>query len=349
MSQTLEPPETHAAHPGIPKDAGLFTRTIKTAAVQDAWLGAYFVLLALAIVFGSGVGRVEAIGLLMFDALLYVACLLLTRGGILRSGTLGHGLIYRFGFFGPLLLSYLHLRVIAPAVTSRAVDAQILAFDLAVFGVEPALAWDRFVTPATTEWFAFFYFLYFFLLSAHVLPMFFAAQSRRRLAHFALGILMVFCTGHLLYLVVPGWGPYRLLADRFAHKLEGGLFLRLVLTTVEAGGAQKDIFPSLHTAAPTFLATFAFLNRRAVPWRYTWWVMAFIASQIIVATMFLRWHYLIDIFAGLTLAVTSAVTSRAVVRWEDARRRRLGLPPVFELLPWPRNGGNGDGSAKSAL
>lgn len=311
-----------------------FRRIVRTFAVQDALLGGYLTTLAIAVAFGNGHDKRGAALRVAIDLGLWALSVFLTRGGILKEGSIASGLVYRAGTFLAVFLSYFHLREIIPAVTSHERDAQLLALDLSVFGVEPSVAWDRFVTPQTTEWFAFFYFLYFFLLTAHVVPMFFAARNTQRLAHFALGLFMVFCFGHLGYLLVSGWGPYHLLEGKFAHALDGGLFYRLVMATVAAGGAQRDIFPSLHTAAPTFFALFAWQNRGALPWRYTWLPMAFIASQIIGATMFLRWHYLIDVVAGLTLAFTAAFGAHAIVVREGAWRRRRGVPPVFRRLRW---------------
>lgn len=320
------------------ENASWLVRFALNTGAQDWLLGTYFVLMLLALAFGSGPGREHCIKMVLLDVALFCVGLLLTRGGILRHGTFANAMVYRLTVFAVVFLTYFQLREILPAVSSRSVDADIFAFDMAVFGVEPSLAWDRFVTPRTTEWFAFFYFGYFFILSAHVFPMTFAGQHRLRVAHFSLGISMLFCTGHLVYMLVPGYGPYRFLADQFQHPLEGGLFWRLVRATVDAGGAQKDIFPSLHTAAPTYFAIYSYIHRRALPFRYTWPVLAFVATQIIGATMFLRWHYLIDIFAGLTLATGSAVFSHKIALWEAARRKRLGLPPSVGKLEyrWPK-------------
>jgi membrane-associated phospholipid phosphatase len=78
--------------------------------------------------------------------------------------------------------------------------------------------------------------------------------------------------------------------------------------------------------------------------------MAFAATQIIGATMFLRWHYLIDIIAGITLATTAALVSYRVIQWESARRERAGLRPVFSLLDWPwaRQGGDDEPRGSAA-
>lgn len=315
--------------------AGFVTRFFKNLAVQDGYITLYWIVMMFAVAFGSGPGREACLRTVIWDFALFVAGLVLTRGGVLKIGSFSNEMLYRVTIFCSVFLSYFQLRVILPAVSTRAVDADILAFDLRVFGVEPSLAWDKYVTPQTTEWFAFFYFGYFFLLSAHVLPMLFNATNRLRIAHFTLGILFVFLTGHMIYMLVPGWGPYRHLAGQFEHPLEGGLFWSLVKATVEAGGAQKDIFPSLHTAAPTYFAIFSYLHRRAMPFKYTWKFVAFAATQIIIATMFLRWHYLVDIVAGLTLATTAALASHKIVIWETNRRLRAGLGPTHSIIEWP--------------
>ena len=102
---------------------------------------------------------------------------------------------------------------------------------------------------------------------------------------------------------------------------------------VESAGAQKDIFPSIHTAAPTFAFLFSFHNRSHLPYRYSWPVLGFFVCNIIVATMFLRWHWLLDIVAGIFLAVVAQELSVVGTRWERRRRSELGLQPAWP--PWP--------------
>jgi hypothetical protein len=331
---SLEPtPPVSASRPrhGL---QGWLRRLAKNLAVQDLLIMGYLALLMAAVLTATGPDRNVSIRTVIVDIAFFSVGLLLTRGGILRHGSFASSLVYRFTVFLPVFLSYFQLRWILPAVSPHSLDADLLAFDLRVFGYEPSIAWDRWVTPHTTEWFAFFYFGYFFLLSAHVLPIMLVGRNRVRTAHFALGIFMVFCTGHILYMIVPGWGPYHHLAGQFVHPLEGGLFWRLVRATVDAGGSQKDIFPSLHTAAPTYFAIYSFIHRRAFPFRFTWPFMAFAATQIILATMFLRWHYLIDILAGITVATTAALLSYRIVTAETARREKAGLRPIFTALDW---------------
>ena len=338
-----DPPAPPAPPASTARTGGFVRRLANNLAAQDLLISGYFALMMVAVLRAKGPGRDESIHTVLIDIGCFAGGLLLTRGGILRHGSFANGLVYRLTLFLAVFLSYFQLRWILPAVSPQSVDADLLALDLCVFGFEPSIAWDRYVTPHTTEWFAFFYFGYFFLVAAHVLPIMLVGKNKLRTAHFALGIFMVFCTGHLLYMLVPGWGPYRHLAGQFEHPLEGGLFWRLVRATVDAGGAQKDIFPSLHTATPTYFAIYSYIHRRVLPFRFTWPLMAFAATQIIIATMFLRWHYLIDILAGLTVATTAGLVSHRIVIWESARRERRGVPDIFTSLDWHGISGRGGG------
>lgn len=343
-------PSTQRESPGrvLPRRQAAFrecawpTRFVKSLASHDYVIGGYFTIVLICLIFGSGPGRQHGIEMVVADLSLFLVGLILTRGELIKKttpwGAFTNAFLYRLTLFAAVFLSYFQLREILPAVSERAVDAQIYSFDLRVFGFEPSMVWDKFVNPSTTEWFAFFYFGYFAVLAVHVLPFVFAVNNERLISQFAIGIFTVFCCAHTLYMAVPGYGPYRYLAADFHHELTGGTFWGLVRETVDAAGAQKDIFPSLHTAAPTFFAIFSFRHRDRLPFKYTWPIVSFCVSQIIIATMFLRWHYLVDICAGLTLATFANLLGAYLTPWEIARRKRQGIAPIFAplTLPSPR-------------
>ncbi len=322
-----------ALSPGVDtRDLPWFLRWMRAMAVQDWLLVGYFTALMVMVYRGTGPRRdfcVERVGADLAVVLLGLA---VVRGEIARWGGFVGSLFYRSLLICSVLGSYFQLKDVLPEVTQRSVDAEILTFDLRVFGYEPALAWDRYVNPHTTEWFAFFYFGYFVLISLYVFGSMLFARDRQRLAEFSLGIVGVFCIGHLTYTLVPGFGPYHHLAGTFAHALQGPTFWPLVWAAVHSAGAQKDIFPSLHTAVPTFMSLFAVRHRRVFPFRYVWLPTVLFTSQIILATMFLRWHYLVDIVAGLTLATVCSVLSARLTDWERRRRELMGVPPTWVPL-----------------
>jgi hypothetical protein len=311
---------------------------VRNFASQDWLTIGYLVLLLAALSVGRGPNRSACMVRVSADLGVFLFVLALVRVPILRWGSPASWLIYRTTVVGTLLSSFFQLREILPAVSPWTDDAQIYGFDRAVFGFEPSVVFDHFVSRTTTEWFAFFYFLYFLILCVHVLPMVYWQKDTLLLGRFATGLLLIFMSAHLVYMLVPGFGPYWYLRGSFEHELQGGTFWRLVREAVEAGGAQKDIFPSLHTAVPTYFALFSFRHRRLVPFRYWWPVIAFLATQIIIATMFLRWHYLIDVIAGLALAATGSFLGQRIADWEHVKRERLGQQGVWMplVLPWSR-------------
>ncbi len=110
------------------------------------------------------------------------------------------------------------------------------------------------------------------LILAFLVTFVFFVRPGLLLEEFAFGFLFLFCAGQVIYIFVLAYGPYFYLADRLHHSLghDGALWWRLVAKSVESGegAAQKDIFPSLHTAAPTFLTLFAVRHRRLAIFRF---------------------------------------------------------------------------------
>jgi hypothetical protein len=168
------------------------------------------------------------------------------------------------------------------------------------------------------------------MLACYVASFLLFDRRQALLTEFFIGLLLIWCGGNLIYTAVPGYGPYAAFATSFTHPLPDGFWLGLVNRTVEQWGAQKDIFPSLHTAIPVYLAVFAFRHRDLRVFRTAWMPTAFVAANIAVATMVLRWHYLVDVVAGVALAALGTVLAVRLAPWEHGRRTAGGLTP-----PWP--------------
>lgn len=286
---------------------------------QDILVVLYLLVLLAQVVFGEGSAtRATAIRWLSIDLGVWVSVLVLVRSQLLAEHRGIARLLYRFGLIVPVLGSFLQLQYILPAAGHPALDEQLYRLDLAVFGVEPAVAWDRFVTPHTTEWFAFFYYGYFGIITIHVIPMLFFSKNEERRARFSFGFLWLYCVGQALYTFVPAYGPYAHLASELHHPLEGSFWWPLVRSAVDSvdGGARTDVFPSLHTALPTYCSFFSFFERKRMPFKLTWLPLSLFTTQIIGATMFLRWHYLVDVCAGVLLAASGIVVSR----WVSTKR-----------------------------
>jgi hypothetical protein len=252
---------------------------------------------------------------------LVAACTaILVRGELLAPGP-ARALVYRIGMFGSIMGSYFTLRVLLAALQPKLLDAQLLAIDTRLFGTTPAAWLDQFVTPGRVEWFAFFYFGYYWLLGAYLVGTLLLDRGQRRY-ELLLGATLVAAIGHTTYTLVPGVGPWAYSGLTFQHQLMGGHWWDRVLGAVTSAGAQLDIFPSLHTGFSTLIALHAIRYRRVFPIRAVWLGTVFAVANIIGATLFLRWHYGVDVIAGLILAWTAQRI--AIVSWRIEGQRNGG-------------------------
>ena len=250
-------PEVLPLHPNFEMLNQPLSVSFKDFAPQDWLVLGYLAFLNLALfgAKGEGVGK----SALQMGVLLLICATVVVS---VRSRVLTHGLwvplAYRVSLQGIVQFSYFFLGTYLPLVNPRNLDGTLYSLDMRLFGFEACILTDKYITPFASEWFAFFYFCYFFLLLAHSIPIVMFSRDERMISEFSIGILTLFCVGQTLYVFVPGFGPVHELSPLFVGHYPHGLWLDSVMRTVASGGAQKDIFPSLHTAAPTFLTLFSF-------------------------------------------------------------------------------------------
>lgn len=262
--------------------------------------------------------------------LVVTACsMVLTRGEVIR-GQRARALTYRLGLFLPMVLSYFEMRILLPALHPQLMDHELFAIDRWLLGTTPAIWMQAWNVRPVVEWLSFFYYGYFLVLILMIIPSLFLGKGRPQRELMA-GAMLIVAGGHFLYTVVPGAGPYATIA--FDQPLQGGFWWHQVELTVATAGAQLDIFPSLHTAFPTYFTLHAFAHRNTPPFRWIWPLLGFVAANIIVATLFLRWHWFIDVAIGLLFAVAARRFAIAVSTREELRG---GLydprQPVWEPL-----------------
>jgi membrane-associated phospholipid phosphatase len=206
-------------------------------------------------------------------------------------------------------LSFKELEYLIPRLHPRDFDWQLAAIDYKVFGVHPTLWLEQFTYPVLTELFQFSYICYYFLPLVLGIPLW----RKQKLAQFQfLLFLMVlaFYLSYLGYLAVPAIGPRFILRDQQSFPLEGVLFYKPIRDALDwVEGITRDCFPSGHTAL-TLLVLFyaAKINRRV------FWIILPICTALIISTVYLRYHYVIDVVAGVALAAGVMIVARPLYR-----------------------------------
>jgi len=183
-----------------------------------------------------------------------------------------------------------------PAVRDIRYDDMLLALDERIFGISPNVWMESFVSPVATEIMSLCY-LFFMPLLFFSLPRYFFWQ-KQLLGDFYRGLFSVYGFGFLGYLTVPAAGPHLAHPELFAIPLEGGAITALTQYMVAVGSNGVDVFPSLHCAASAYILGFAYRFRRGE----FWWMLAPVVG-LWVSTIYLRYHYFVDVFFGFALAL----------------------------------------------
>ena len=304
---------------------------VRNLALQDCavlYLTAFLTTMAFLRAQGVDAKLVRSETLALFCAALLVIGA--TRGELIERGA-ARAVLYRFGLLGTMAGAYAVLRLLLPALQPQLLDDKLVALDARLFGRTPAVWLDPFVTPRTVEWFAFFYFSHYWLLATHLLGTLCFDAGRRRY-ELLLGFAIVAALGHSIYIAVPGVGPYGCAQLAFSHPLVGSVWWSRVQHAVSGAGAGLDIFPSMHTAFAVLIALHTVRYRREAPFSWSWLPTCFCVANIVIATVFLRWHYGVDLIAGTLLAIGGYRVAIWLWHWEGSR---VGQEVWEPILPSP--------------
>lgn len=174
-------------------------------------------------------------------------------------------------------------------------DAWMAAADRALFGgLDPLDLLERLITPWLSEWLAFsysFYAVLYMLVFGAVL--FSGGRAAIRETSFLVGTALLI--GYVSYSLIPVKGP--LLTRTFAVPLDLYYIAPVKEAMMDATRVTWDCFPSMHTCCTVLLGWAAWRHSRRL-----FWVVLPMMASIPFACVYLRYHYVVDVIAGLALA-----------------------------------------------
>ena len=191
-------------------------------------------------------------------------------------------------------------------VTPHKCDDLLASLDRALFGATLSARAQAITTPALTEVLSFCYLLFFpYLLISWF---YYAWRGLPLLRKLMVGLFTIYGLGFLGYSLVPAGGPHLALPDEFTVPLTGWAITRFNALVVAKGSNGVDVFPSLHCAISCFLL---FFDRQHARWRYRLYLVPCVGLWL--ATIYLRYHYFVDVVAGFALAAFALWIAN---RWE---------------------------------
>jgi membrane-associated phospholipid phosphatase len=229
-----------------------------------------------------------------------------------------------------IVLVYENFHDLTDLVRPQVVDATLRRLDERLLGVEPALALSRLSRPWLTEYMTFCYALYF-VYPTIVLVTLYARGDFIRFREFGLALSLAFYLGLVGYMLVPAIGPRYAMAGELSAPLDGiWLTARAAAAWNALESVKRDCFPSLHTALTAISLIYFWRYRNAWKWgRFLLFACAPLIFSLWCSTIYLRYHYFVDVLAGFALALFCCGAAPALVRTYYARG--LGREPALVL------------------
>ena len=217
------------------------------------------------------------------------------------------------------------LLIAGPSHDGQVYDEWLIAADAWIFRTDPTVWLSRFAHPAVTELLQLSYALFYALPLAVGAELYLGGREPQ----FRQWVFVCGCGFYLAfagYLVMPAVGPRFTLHELGATARElPGLWLTPLLRTVVDGGgmapvgaahdavmrmAPRDAFPSGHALVTILTMVWAWRFRLGVRW-----VVTVAGTLLVVATVYLRYHYVVDVLAGAILAALCLALAPAVHTW----------------------------------
>jgi len=210
------------------------------------------------------------------------------------------------------------LGLIVHAVNPQDIDHLLIRLDYRLFGLHPTVALERVASPFLTDILQLAYTTYYFLPIAMGVTLW--RQGRHDAFNYYLFLIMLcFYLSYVGYLLFPALGPRYAIAHLQTGELPGSAFsqsIQSLLNSLE--GVKRDAFPSGHTGiAVTALVLAWRLDRRLFR------IFLIPVVLLVAATVYCRYHYVVDVIGGLLLVVVTFIPGGVYYKFWT---RRNGYP-----------------------
>jgi len=199
------------------------------------------------------------------------------------------------------------------------ITAALYRWDLSIFGFEPTIWAQRFANPALTDFLTVCYWLFYVLPPALGLILY-LRKDRRAFRYTMVAVVLCLYMGYIGYVAWPASAPRLFIPGAYSVPLHGSALLDYTRSaTVAVPLTAYGAFPSLHCAG-AFLAVL-------LAWRYQrWfaWVQLPFASGLVFGTVYLRHHWVVDIFAGFVITLAAFWAGPKLEDWWV--RKSTGYP-----------------------
>lgn len=200
-------------------------------------------------------------------------------------------------------LSFYSLPAAVAALGRGNADALLDRADRSLLGGPAAEALTWLAQPAATDALTLAYLFFFVVLIFG--PGYYCLRDLARFRVCIVGLFVLYALGFCGYVALPAAGPWQFL-DASLLPLPRGPFSSLMHPVIGGASNGVDVFPSIHFAASLYLLVFDWWHHRR---RFWLWLVPIVLLWL--STVALRYHYLVDLFAGVVIALLGLASARA--------------------------------------
>lgn len=256
---------------------------------------------------------------LMFTySLLALAILSLAALDNRVSGNRLPGILHAFIPIISVLIIFNSLGDIIPFIRQHFYDDVLIRIDHLIFAAHPTVWMEQFNNTLLTALMQIAYISYYVMPIALGTALF-IRNKRGEFGTAVFTIILCFFLSYIGYLLVPAVGPRFTLNHLQTEDLRTVpwiLWIQQTLNSLEHNKA--DAFPSGHTAIALVTLFYAWKYQERVLFR----LLVPAVSALIVSTVYLRYHYVIDVIAGILLAALTIFLSPGMLRLFSGSPRR---------------------------
>jgi membrane-associated phospholipid phosphatase len=190
------------------------------------------------------------------------------------------------------------------------VDPQLIRIDFLLFGVNPTVWMERWIVPWLTGVLSLAY-LSYFILPVRLVHTLYVKNPRRDFNLAVFVMLLVWYLSFVGNILFPAIGPRFTLAHLQSVPLSGNPiadFVSHLLNSMENN--TRDCMPSGHTAIGLIVLYLSYRYARLL-----FYLFCPIVAALILSTVYLRHHYVIDLIAGAALAAGCGIIGPPLYRW----------------------------------
>jgi membrane-associated phospholipid phosphatase len=208
-----------------------------------------------------------------------------------------------------ILLIFDSLEWVVHYINPEDIDPLLIKLDYLIFNGHPTVMLESIMHPILTDLMQIAYSTYYFI------PVIFGiillkTKKKEEFNRSLFLTLLCFYLSYIGYMLFPALGPRFTIDHLQTTELQGFIIAESIqdlLNRLE--GIKRDAFPSGHTAVTVLVLYLAYKFNRIY-----FWICLPVVSTLVFSTVYCRYHYFVDIIAGLILTVLTVLIGESVYK-----------------------------------